>query len=54
MKIAVKSANVAEAKDKNLIIHGLVEEEEDKLQAKIKAVLVNLEEKPVHSIRHPM
>ena len=54
MKIAVKSANVAEMKDRNLMIHGLVEEVEENLQARIKAVLVNLEEKPVHSIRHPM
>ena len=50
MKIAVKSANVAEMKDRNLMIYGLVEEEEENLQARIKAVLVNLEEKPVHSI----
>ena len=50
MKMAVKNAAAAETKDRNLMIHGLAEEDGENLQAKVGAVLVNLDEKPVFGI----
>ncbi len=46
----MKTTNVAEIKERNLMIHGLNEEDGEDLKAKVATVLGHLDDKPVFSI----